>query len=44
MSLSQLGVSNILTNFQVIKKYDSYYISGCKFYEYDAESTNRIAN
>ena len=37
LRLSQLGISNLLTDFKVLKKYEPYYISGCKFYEYDAE-------
>jgi len=37
MNLSQSGISNILTDFRVLRKYDPYEICGCKFYEYDAE-------
>ena len=37
MELSLAGVSNLLNDFKVIKKHEIYEISGCKFYEYDAE-------
>lgn len=37
IQLSQRGVSNLLKDFKVIKRYKPYEISGCKFYEYDAE-------
>ena len=37
IELSELGVSQILEQFKVIKRYEPYKISGCKFYEYDAE-------
>lgn len=37
MEMSELGTSMILKDFKVIKKYDPYFISNCKFYEYDAE-------
>jgi hypothetical protein len=37
MEMSAFGTSNILKDFQVIKKYEPYFISNCKFYEYDAE-------
>ncbi len=36
MELSEFGTSMILKDFQVIKKYEPYFISNCKFYEYDA--------
>ena len=34
---SRIGVSNILKDFKVIKEYDPYELSKCKFYEFDAE-------
>jgi hypothetical protein len=37
MEMSEFGTSMILKDFKVIKKYDPYFISKCKFYEYDAE-------
>lgn len=37
MEFSLAGVSNLLNDFKVTKKYECYEISGCKFYEYDAE-------
>jgi len=37
MEMSGYGVSQLLKNFTVIKRYAPYYISGCKFYESDAE-------
>lgn len=37
MEMSEFGTSMILKDFKVIKKYESYFISNCKFYEYDAE-------
>lgn len=37
MEMSQFGTSRILKEFQVIKKYKPYFLSNCKFYEYDAE-------
>lgn len=37
MKASEQGVSMILKDFNVIKRYKPYYISKCKFYEYDAE-------
>jgi hypothetical protein len=37
MEMSAHGVSKLLKEFHVIKKYDPYEISKCKFYEYDAE-------
>lgn len=37
MEMSQLGMSMILKDFKVVKKYEPYFISNCKFYEYDAE-------
>ena len=32
MNLSQFGVSNLLTDFRVLKRYEPYDISGCKFH------------
>lgn len=37
MEMSEMGVSSILKDFKVIKRYDPTMISNCKFYEYDAE-------
>ena len=37
MELSLLGVSSLLKDFRVVRKYPSYELSGSKFYEYDAE-------
>lgn len=37
MEMSEFGTSMILKDFKVIKKYEPYLISNCKFYEYDAE-------
>ena len=37
MEMSEFGTSMILKDFKVIKKYEPYFISNCKFYEYDAE-------
>lgn len=37
MEMSAEGVSNLLREFTVTKKYEPYQICGCKFYEYDAE-------
>ena len=37
MGLSEYGVSHLLKDFEVIKRYDPIMISNCKFYEYDAE-------
>lgn len=37
IGLSEYGVSRILKKFKVTKRYDPYLISGCKFYEFDAE-------
>ena len=37
MHLSELGVSNILKEFKVIKRYDKYKICGCDTYERDSE-------
>ncbi|MBN9349817.1 MAG: hypothetical protein J0H55_03955 [Chitinophagaceae bacterium] len=37
MEMSAYGTSMILKDFQVMKKYEPYLISNCKFYEYDAE-------
>lgn len=36
MELSAYGTSLILKDYQVLKKYNPYYISGSKFYEFDA--------
>jgi hypothetical protein len=37
MEMSEYGVSHLLKDFKVIKRYDPILISNCKFYEYDAE-------
>ena len=37
MEMSAFGTSMILKDFKVIKRYEPYFISNCKFYEYDAE-------
>ncbi|MBQ4822455.1 hypothetical protein [Aquimarina sp. MMG016] len=37
MEMSEFGTFMILKDFKVIKKYEPYFISNCKFYEYDAE-------
>ena len=37
MEISKFGTSMILKDFKVVKKYEPYFISNCKFYEYDAE-------
>ena len=36
MEISEIGVSMILKDFEVIKIYEPYVISNCQFYEYDA--------
>lgn len=37
MEMSKYGTSQLLKEFKVIKKYEPYEMSKCKFYEYDAE-------
>lgn len=37
IDMSHYGVSTILKDFKVTKSYEPYYISDCKFYEFDAE-------
>ncbi len=37
MDLSASGTAEILTDFKIVKKYAPYQISGCNFYEHDAE-------
>ncbi len=37
IELSASGASQILKDYRILKKYDPYKISGCIFYEYDAE-------
>lgn len=37
MEMSEFGTYMILKDFKVIKKYEPYFISNCKFHEYDAE-------
>lgn len=35
--MSEFGVSFLLKDFKVVKRYDPQFISNCKFYEFDAE-------
>lgn len=35
-NLSEMGVTSLLKDFEVVKRHEPYLISGCKFYEYDA--------
>ena len=37
MEISAYGTSKILNNFREVNKYEPYFISNCKFYEYDTE-------
>ena len=37
IEMSHFGTRQILKDFNVVKSYEPYFISGCKFYEYDAE-------
>ena len=37
MEMSEYGTSMILKDFRMINKHEPYFISNCKFYEYDAE-------
>ena len=37
MELSKLGTSKILKEYKVIKRYAPYFLSNCRFFEYDAE-------
>ena len=37
IGMSEYGTSQLLKEFKVIKRYDPYEISNCKFHEYDAE-------
>ena len=37
IGMSHYGTSRILKDFRVIRSYDPYTISNCKFYEFDAE-------
>jgi hypothetical protein len=37
MEMSAYGVSKLLKDFNIIKRYEPSFISNCKFYEYDAE-------
>jgi hypothetical protein len=37
IGMSEYGVSKLLKDFKVTKRHDPYFISGCKFYECDAE-------
>ena len=39
IGMSAYGVSQLLKDFTIIKSYEPYLISGCKFYEFDAEYT-----
>ncbi len=35
--MSEYGTCQLLKDFTVLKRHEPYYISGSKFYEYDAE-------
>ena len=37
MSMSEYGVSHLLKEFKVVKRYDPSFISNCRVFEYDAE-------
>lgn len=37
MAMSEFGVSFLLKDFKIVKRYDPQFISNCKFYEFDAE-------
>jgi len=37
MGMSEYGTSQLLQEFKVIKRYKPYFISKCKFFEFDAE-------
>jgi len=37
IAMSEYGVSRLLKDFKVVKRYDPIMISNCKFYEFDAE-------
>jgi hypothetical protein len=37
LELSEVGTAMILKDFMVVKRYDPIWLSGCKFYEHDAE-------
>lgn len=37
IAMSEFGVSRLLKDFKVVKKYEPIILSNCKFYEYDAE-------
>ncbi len=37
IEMSEYGTSQLLRDFAVIKRYEPYLISGCKFYEFDVE-------
>ncbi|RYY70844.1 MAG: hypothetical protein EOO13_05170 [Chitinophagaceae bacterium] len=37
LGMSEYGTSRLLKNFTVVKRYEPYTISGCRFYEFDAE-------
>ncbi len=37
MEMSEYGVSHLLRDFKVVKRYEPVFISKSKFYEYDAE-------
>lgn len=44
MRLSEFGASLILEDLRVVRRYEPYRISGCHFYEYDAEYYFRHAD
>ncbi|MCL2074104.1 MAG: hypothetical protein FWH18_09290 [Marinilabiliaceae bacterium] len=37
IEISEYGISEILKEFKVIKRYEPFLMSNCKFFEYDAE-------
>ena len=37
MELSAYGAARVLRDFRIVKRHEPYTISGCKFYEHDAE-------
>ncbi|XCF05814.1 hypothetical protein ABI125_13990 [Tamlana crocina] len=37
MEFSEIGVSNLLKDFRVLKRHEPFFQSNCKFYEYDAQ-------
>lgn len=37
MEMTESATSLVLNDFKVVKRYDTYFLSECKFYEYDGE-------